>query len=221
MTTTITTLLSRQESIPMESLSKTFRDAATITHKMGVRYLWIDSLCIIQDSTSDWELGAPKMVDSYRHSLFAISAGGAEDGSMGCFIQRDARLVRPTALTFNFPTINVHEHDQRQLNVHVRPRDDHGPWWRRAYSPLDRCSWVMQERILAPRTLLFESNQISWTCLEMQASERYPEGRKIEGVLLNWGRRDEVLRHAFMGARLERGEWGSQDRERLLELYDR
>lgn len=33
--------------------------------------------------------------------------------------------------------------------------------------------------------------------------------------------RDEVLRHAFMGARLERGEWGSQDRERLLELYDR
>ncbi|KAL2050072.1 hypothetical protein ABVK25_009682 [Lepraria finkii] len=62
MTTTITTLPSRQESIPMESLSKTFRDAATITHKMGVRYLWTDSLCIIQDSTSDWELGAPKMV---------------------------------------------------------------------------------------------------------------------------------------------------------------
>ena len=79
----------------------------------------------------------------------------------------------------------------------------------------------MQKRILAPRTLLFESNQISWTCLEMQANERYPEGKKIEGVLRNWGRGDEVLRHAFMGARLERGEWYSQDRVRLLELYDR
>ena len=55
----------------------------------------------------------------------------------------------------------------------------------------------------------------------MQASDRYPEGKKTEGVLRNWGRGDEVFRHAFMGAMLERGEWGSQDRERLLELYDR
>jgi hypothetical protein len=54
----------------------------------------------------------------------------------------------------------------------------------------------------------------------MQASERYPEGRKTEGVLHNFGRGDEVLRHAFVGAKLERGQCGSQEREKLLELCD-
>ena len=203
----------------MASLSQTFRDAVIITRKMCVQYLWIDSLCIIQDSKADWESEAAKMGDYYRHSLFTISAAGAEDGSRGCFMQRDARIVRPCALSLKYA--DSEGHDEELLQVHLRPRDELGPWWRRAYSPLDRRGWVMQERILAPRTLLFESNQISWTCLEMQASERYPEGRKTEGVLRNLGRGDQVLRQAFMGAKLERGEWGSQARERLLELYDR
>ena len=103
ITTTTTNFQSRQEGIPMESLSKTFRDAVTITRKMGVRYLWIDTLCIIKDSASDWELEAVKMGDYYRHSLSTISAASAEDGSVGCFMLRDARLVRPSALTLKFP----------------------------------------------------------------------------------------------------------------------
>lgn len=100
-------------------------------------------------------------------------------------------------------------------------RDDTSPFWKRAYSPLDRRGWVMQERLLAPRSLIFEANKLSWMCLEMQASERFPEGRKPEGILVNLGRGDEVLRSVLKGAKLERGVWGSKEREKLLELYDR
>ena len=105
--------------------------------------------------------------------------------------------------------------------VHIRPRDDTNPFWTRAYSPLDRRGWVMQERLLAPRSLIFESNKLSWMCLEMQASERFPEGRKTEGILVNLGRGDEVLRNVLKGVKVERGVWGSKEREKLLELYDR
>ena len=67
------------------------------------------------------------MGDYYRHSLFTISAAGAEDGSVGCFMQRDARLVRPCALTLTF------QHGQKGVEnvvkVHVRPRDDTNPFW--------------------------------------------------------------------------------------------
>ena len=158
------------------------------------------------------------MGDYYRHSLFTISAAGAEDGSVGCFMQRDARLVRPCALTLRFQRS---QNEKEVVKVHVRTRDDTSPFWKRAYSPLDRRGWVMQERLLAPRSLIFESNKLSWMCLEMQASERFPEGKKTEGILANLGRGDEVLRSILKGVKVERGVWGSKEREKLLELYDR
>ena len=134
-------------------------------------------------------------------------------------MQRDARLVRPCALTLRFQRGEGGK--EELVNVHVRVRDDTSPFWKRAYSPLDRRGWVMQERLLAPRSLIFEANKLSWMCLEMQASERFPEGRRTEGILVNLGRGDEVLRSVLKGMKVERGVWGSKERERLLELYDR
>jgi hypothetical protein len=156
ITTTLATLATREKGVPMASLPRTFRDAAIITRKMNVKYLWIDSLCIIQDSKADWEAEAAKMGDYYRQSLFTISAAGAENGSVGCSMPRDPRLVRPCGLDLNFEGGGGEREASMNFKAHVRPRDDIGPWWRRTYSPLDRRGWVMQERILAPRTLLFE-----------------------------------------------------------------
>lgn len=60
LTTTSTTLSSRKSQIPWHSLSLTFQDAITLTRLLGVRYLWIDSLCIIQDDPVDWPASRPK-----------------------------------------------------------------------------------------------------------------------------------------------------------------
>lgn len=47
----------RCKAIPLHTLSKVFQEAIKVTREFGVRYIWIDSLCIIQDSSSDWERG--------------------------------------------------------------------------------------------------------------------------------------------------------------------
>lgn len=51
----------RREHIPWDDFTKTFRDAVMITRKLGLHYLWIDSLCIILDDEKDWAVKASRM----------------------------------------------------------------------------------------------------------------------------------------------------------------
>lgn len=65
--TTSATIADRLISIPTADMPQTFRDAVLITRELGLEYLWIDSLCIVQDSQEDWEKESAKMGDIYRH----------------------------------------------------------------------------------------------------------------------------------------------------------
>ncbi|KAK0716275.1 heterokaryon incompatibility, partial [Lasiosphaeris hirsuta] len=76
-------LQSFKEEIKPEDLPKTFQDAVIITRKLRYRYLWIDSLCIIQDSKEDWTAESAIMEQIYRCLVLNISAGSAEDSSSG------------------------------------------------------------------------------------------------------------------------------------------
>lgn len=82
-------LRSFYHEIPTHSLSKTFTDSITIAKHLGMSYLWIDSLCIIQDDDDDWRRESRKMSDIYGYSTVNIAANGAKDGSTGCFFDRD------------------------------------------------------------------------------------------------------------------------------------
>jgi hypothetical protein len=62
------TLRERLRGMTMTSLPPTFRDAIIVTRGLGYRYLWIDSLCILQDSYEDWDNKSGKMLDYYVHS---------------------------------------------------------------------------------------------------------------------------------------------------------
>ncbi|KAI2618422.1 HET-domain-containing protein [Hypoxylon sp. NC1633] len=151
--------------ISLGSLTATFRDAALLVHRLGYRYLWIDSLCIFQDSESEWQQEASSMIDVYSHSFCNISAiSSSNNPSLGLFGRRmvDARSLYP------FIT-----------NVGIRTRypskPDHGPWiaWNDSMwtheienAPLHSRGWVVQERFLAKRAVHVTSNQIYWECLE-------------------------------------------------------
>jgi hypothetical protein len=76
-------------------LPKTFQDAIAIARRLGVRFLWIDSLCIIQDSVEDWVKESSNMGNVYKNSLCNIAATAAPDGRTGCFLQRNPLLARP------------------------------------------------------------------------------------------------------------------------------
>jgi hypothetical protein len=90
-TTTTANISQRKTSINFKELSKTFQDAVVVTRTMAVRYLWIDSLCICQDDLRDWEREAAKMASVYSNAYLTISATGAKDGTVGCFLHRDAK----------------------------------------------------------------------------------------------------------------------------------
>ena len=74
-------------AIPEDKLTKTFRDAIYITRSLGLQYLWIDSLCIIQLSALDWRRESALMSFVYGGSTINIAATGATDGTIGCFLK--------------------------------------------------------------------------------------------------------------------------------------
>lgn len=83
LTTTVTTLDIRLKSIPMSLMPANFYDATVVTRKLGYRYFWIDSLCIIQDSTEDWETESQSMGNIYMNASLTIAAGAAKDSDGG------------------------------------------------------------------------------------------------------------------------------------------
>ncbi len=95
ITTTMATLSARTAGIPMRDLPKTFADAVNVCRRLGVRYLWIDSLCIIQDSREDWEREAERMANIYTNSYLTIAASSSPDSGGGCFPSWEERSRTP------------------------------------------------------------------------------------------------------------------------------
>jgi len=81
----VSTLSQRQASIPPSKLPKSFRDAIQITRRLGYEYIWIDSLCIIQDDPADWERESAKMAEIYENAVLTIAVSDAVDSLRGCF----------------------------------------------------------------------------------------------------------------------------------------
>jgi Heterokaryon incompatibility protein (HET) len=165
LTLTTDKLHSWQQGIPVTSMPKTFRDAVRITRELGAENLWIDSLCIIQDSREDWAKESGKMADIYRHSMVHIAAHTSKHSDDGIFKERpkDTKYV---SLPFNSKKFDV------SGNMLVRPAL-YG--WENSmserHSKLATRGWVLQETILSPRTLHFGSEQIFWECPNRTAAE--------------------------------------------------
>ena len=81
-----------KRKMPSLGSLKTFRDAIKVTQSFGVRYIWIDSLCIIQDSPDDWISESSRMANVYKYSYCNISAAAATDDTVGCFVSRNPLL---------------------------------------------------------------------------------------------------------------------------------
>ena len=69
-------------------MTKTSQDAITLTRQLNIQYIWIDSLCVIQDDESDWPTEATKMAGIYANTELVISAASSSDGTGGLFNTR-------------------------------------------------------------------------------------------------------------------------------------
>jgi hypothetical protein len=153
-------LLSWTAGIDIIELPKTFQDAIAITRRLSVRYLWIDSLCIIQDSTEDWNNESSSMGDIYMNCFCNIAATGAFDGRTGCFVDRNPLLAQTCRIS-----TELLPQSQLQPGLYDFIRQslfDDGV----LDAPLNCRAWVVQERVLSPRIIHFGKSQIFWECLE-------------------------------------------------------
>lgn len=172
ITTTRATLTDRLEQIPIDSLSRTFRDAIHTCRKLDIRYIWIDSLCIIQDDKDDWTSESQQMCDIYRLAHFTISAAHAPGGDFGCFVSRDGLIHLPIILQFP----GKHGDTPKKTLFTTVPRAHPSATVDRTEPPLYGRAWVLQEQMLSVRMLSYEVDQMRWECLSMHGSERSPLG---------------------------------------------
>ncbi|RSM12146.1 hypothetical protein CEP52_002610 [Fusarium oligoseptatum] len=168
MRTTHATLLSHLDSIAVQKLPQTFQDAIKVTRHLGVRFLWIDSLCICQDDPDDWARESAAMQQIYAGAFVTISADSAPGSAHG-FLRRPERKYVPITLRFN--------PDNTDWATATTPKATHMPAYvfespplkvfksrsllDLADQPLSSRAWAMQERLLSHRVLHF----YEWTNL--------------------------------------------------------
>jgi hypothetical protein len=152
--TTTDTLTRHFKEIKWELLPQTFQDAITITRKFGIQYLWIDSLCIIQDSAEDWRVQSALMAEIYRYAVITIAGSASSGPRQGLFRTADtAHVDRP------FPVIESLEGLDK---IRSRVPLSHNA----SELPLLHRGWVLQERMLSSRYLHFGQNELIWECME-------------------------------------------------------
>ncbi|KXJ94931.1 heterokaryon incompatibility protein-domain-containing protein [Microdochium bolleyi] len=176
LTTTTATIDQHKAGIPLGSLPATFRDACHIARRLGIRYLWIDSLCIIQDSTADWELEASRMASIYRNSWLTVYATASSSPSSG--IVRSNQAVWIAADDPEDETLDILFPDAAKLRQNLRlslrfaiVHPDFSRYAKPAEQkdsfPLLARAWGYQERLLAPRVLHFGPQEVFWECMQI------------------------------------------------------
>jgi hypothetical protein len=142
----------RQIGFKLSGLPETFQDAVKVTRELGILYLWIDSLCIIQygDNGKDWKSESGRMESVFSEAYCIIAATSAANSNTG-FLKRD---ISP-----KYVYVQDASGKQFYISTDIDDFDYHV-----GKAPLNTRAWVMQEGVLARRTIHFSANQTYWEC---------------------------------------------------------
>jgi hypothetical protein len=140
--TTSTNLEARLQALERQTRTKTMQDAISIAWDLGLRYLWVDALCIIQDSMEDWLQEASRMSDVFRGAIVTIAVADADNHSEGIFRPRRARCVRPFWIPyFQATPYRDRIHLDREGEFYVFPQTDVVSAGPRPKGTLDTRGW--------------------------------------------------------------------------------
>lgn len=188
-----------EQSIQLKRLPRTFQDAIQLTRKLGVQYLWVDALCIVQDDQNDWKRESKSMCSVFENACFSISAVAATDSHHGMLHERTPQSV----------TVELHG-----MQVGVRQKLDSLPQ-AMASSRLETRAWCYQERLLPKGILHVASSQMYWECSTCVASETRPGG---ESPSTRTVPEDSVLKQASSSTETSPGKF-SREWLHLVSVY--
>lgn len=155
--TTSSTLEQHIVGIPWNDVPRLYRDAIWAAHRLSFKYIWIDSLCIIQDSTEDWLNESRHMGAVYENARLTIAASHASDSSQSCF------PPRPTVPgIIELPHVTQTGKHAGSIFATRMPSDytsitPDG-------SALDHRAWATQEWLLSRRMIFYTAGSVVWSC---------------------------------------------------------
>jgi hypothetical protein len=155
------------KSISILDWPRIYTDALYIARQLEVRYIWIDSLCIVQDDEKDWGRQAAHMDAIYTNGILNL-AGVEGDRHPGLIMRRDPLRISPCSLTRHCSS----SHRTGASWLCFRPDDFEKSVNK---SPLYERGWTFQERVLSKRTVHL-GDQVFWECACLRASEVFPLG---------------------------------------------
>jgi hypothetical protein len=166
LTTTHETLVARLESIGINTMPQTFRDAVTIARALGIQYIWIDSLCIIQDDPQDWQAESSRMAQIYSNAYLTVIAAIGESCHDG-FLYRDLPRAQCTVPLGSTKPSSLQGHFSLRYRRH---------WSNDTMADITKSRWLtrgwtFQEERLARRVLIFGETKFFFNCRSVERSE--------------------------------------------------
>lgn len=153
VTTTMATLQSRMNGLYFKGLPKTLQDAITITRRLGFKYLWVDALCIIQDSAIDKIAEINSMGNVYKNATLTIAAANASSVNEG-FLEKE-NPPNFARLPFSLPSGNTGAISCHPSSYSLDSDEN----------ILGTRAWALQEHLLSPRLIYFGNDYLAWKCL--------------------------------------------------------
>lgn len=201
--TTSATLAQHLEEIPLNALPETFLDAIRITRKLGLRYIWIDSICIVQDDERDWLKEAPLMGTVYQRAYVTIAASDSPNSLHGCFNRRWYSTLPLQSLELPFYSCHGSTRALRRHGTFAASIEWRHPGWHSKINEslrdladlfhpmkpddtglqdtvLQSRGWITQEWILSRRIIHYRQKQIFWCCRAQRVND---SGQEFEDVI--------------------------------------
>lgn len=183
-----------ESSIPRSLLPRSFKDAIRVTKALGYRFLWIDSLCIIQDSPDDMTRELKIMSLIYQHSVLTIAAADTPSSHHGILYHRPVQhcahvQIQGRNLGSSSGTLYLRPECGLERIINLRINSFHrnflkikhtqaGCVWADTYAflagPLSQRAWTPQERALSTRILHYTAQQMVFECESGIRSEALP-----------------------------------------------
>ncbi|SPJ74740.1 related to tol protein [Fusarium torulosum] len=215
--TTTENMDSRRLQFSIDELPKTLSDTVQVTKDLGFRWLWIDSLCIIQNDRDDWAREAVKMASIYQNAIVTIAADSSKDAKAGLHNDKSVSMLDRDKSFEICNTLSIGKKSSIIVFAYQKTRVDSSVTKVRDMGDLlSHCSlrdrgWTMQERILSPRIIHYASDQLYWEC--------YHGIQESEDMLRWMGKSSNITKMAYRVKSAKDGEVKAIELRKMLHYW--